>query len=169
LESAKEQREHDLVLKAIKENLEPFTALITHPETPDVRQLRDVQHLQTILSAQLHRPTHICHLIDALHPTPAIAGLPREEVLPWLAEHEANDRGWYSGTVGWLDGGGNGHFVVSIRSALIDKHEVMAYAGSGLVSGSQAESEWQETTTKLQSIATALVIGPSPSRPEVQP
>ena len=168
-ESVKEQHEHELVLATIKENLAPFTAAISHSEQPTVHQLRDVQHLQTVLSAQLHQPTHICHLIDALHPTPAIAGLPRDEVLPWLAEHEANDRGWYAGTVGWLDGSGNGHFVVSIRSALVGEEQVTAYAGSGLVSGSQAESEWQETTTKLQSIATALVIGPTTQPPQVQP
>lgn len=57
-------------------------------------------------------------LQEALHPTPAVCGRPREAAADVLAEQEAFDRGFYAGPFGWVSAGG-AEFAVAIRSALV--------------------------------------------------
>ncbi len=91
-----------------------------------------------------------------LHPTPAVGGFPREEAVRLIREHEGLDRGWYAGPVGWVDGRGEGEFVVGIRSALVQGNMATLYAGCGIVRDSDPESEYRESVLKLQPMLSAL-------------
>ena len=46
---------------------------------------------------------HIGDLLQELHPTPAVCGLPKEEAFRFIPDNEGYDRSYYSGFTGWLD------------------------------------------------------------------
>ena len=67
-----------------------------------------------------------------------------------------NDRGWFGGPIGWFDQSGIGECGVAIRSALIDDKEAVAFSGAGIVEGSDARAEWQETDDKFNTILSVI-------------
>ena len=76
--------------------------------------------------------------------------------LAWIEANEGFDRGRYAGTVGWVDGRGNGTFAVSIRGADIDGTVARLVAGNGIVADSDPDAELAETQNKLQAMLGAL-------------
>jgi len=111
--------------------------------------------------------------LQALHPTPAVCGRPRDQALGYLDAHERFDRGLYSGPFGWISGAG-AEFVVAIRSALVQpdavspatgsgpspsapRHDVHLYAGVGVVLGSDPAEEWQELELKTRQYRQLLL------------
>ena len=97
-------------------------------------------------------------MVEALHPTPAVGGFPGAEAAAWLDREEPCGRGWYASPVGWFDGYGNGQFAVAIRSALIEGERAWAYAGAGVVRGSEPAAELAETRVKLGVMREALGV-----------
>ena len=66
------------------------------------------------------------------------------------------ERGLYAGPIGWVDHRGGGEFFVGLRSALIDGHTATAYAGAGIVAGSEPDKEFAETELKFKALIEAL-------------
>lgn len=155
LTSPKDAREHALVVDAIAEALRPYVDLDAIPETPVVRELPNVLHMQTPIAGQLTRQAHVLTLAEALHPTPAVGGVPRQEAVSWIAEQEAA-RGWYASPVGSFAADGDGEFFVALRCGVVRGTRADAYAGGGIVAGSNAEAEFRETELKLAPFVDAL-------------
>lgn len=152
----KERREHDLVIGAIVESLQPSCARFPTIDPTQVRSLRNVHHLWTPIRGELATDQHVLALLLALHPTPAVCGLPASAAARFLSTHEHFDRGYYAAPVGHFDGHGNGEFWVAIRSALVCGQRAWLYAGAGVVVGSSPESEYRETAVKLAAMRAAL-------------
>ena len=163
MESTKDQTEHALVVAAIVDALSPHVSQVTLPEVPDLVCHPDVQHLRTGISARLKEESTLFDLVAALHPTPAVGGLPREQAMDWLNANEALDRGWYAGPIGWITASGEGEFVVAIRSVLMAPNTAAAFAGCGLIADSVPEDEWEESQLKLQTVRQGLAVEPRAS------
>ncbi len=160
LASAKDAAEHAIVVRRLVEVLADCCGQVQAPAAPQIVATRSVQHLATPITARrTTRGPSLLELVGRLHPTPAVAGAPAAEALRWLAATEGLDRGWYSGPVGWIDAEGNGEFVVALRSALLRGREAHAYAGAGIVAGSDPEAEYAETDCKLRSVLGPLLWG----------
>jgi menaquinone-specific isochorismate synthase len=155
LDDEKNVHEHELVGETIREQLAPFASSITAGER-SVRRLETVQHLFTPITATLDRDTHVLDLVEALHPTPAVGGLPPERALATIRETEPFDRGWYAAPVGWVDAAGNGTFAVAIRSALARDTSTTLFAGVGVVADSDPDREWDEVQLKYRPILDEL-------------
>jgi menaquinone-specific isochorismate synthase len=153
--SEKDCREQAHVVRGITA---AFARLGIEPtaESASVRALRHVQHLVTPITARRPPSLHVLDLVEALHPTPAVGGVPCERALAFLEELEPGGRGPYAGPFGWLDARGRGTFVVGIRSALFQKQQVDVFAGGGIVRGSDPERELRETDWKLRGLFGAL-------------
>jgi salicylate biosynthesis isochorismate synthase len=160
LASDKDQREHALVVDGIRAALAPFCDDIDAPAAPRVRTLRAVHHLWTPITASLRAPTHVLDLVGAVHPTPAVCGLPRESARGWIATHEPVPRGWYASPVGWFDAAGEGQFSVAIRSALVKGTDAWLFAGCGIVEGSDPALEYEETGVKQTTMLATLGVSP---------
>lgn len=157
-ERKKDQAEHAVVVRALREALAPLCAELAIDESPRVRRLAHLQHLQSRARGRL-RPglaQPLLALAARLHPTPAVAGAPRAAALAWLRRHEGLERGWYAGGVGWLDLAGEGELAVALRSAWLRGGEARLYAGAGIVAGSDPEAELRETRLKLEPALRAL-------------
>jgi menaquinone-specific isochorismate synthase len=124
---------------------------------PVLRGLANVQHLHTPVSAALPAGVRLLDALAQLHPTPAVGGSPREAARTQIRALEAFPRGLYGGALGWVDHRGGGEFLVGIRSALIDGVRARAYAGAGIVAGSEPEKEFAETELKFHALLDALL------------
>jgi isochorismate synthase len=157
-ESAKNRHEHRLVVDAIRDVLAPLcTDLAVDPE-PQLHHTDALWHLSTRVTGTLRETsTTALDLALALHPTPAVGGLPTDAAAALITELEG-DRGFYAGATGWCDGNGDGRWVVSIRCAQLsaDRHSATAHSGGGIVAASDPDDELDETTTKFRTIMTGL-------------
>ena len=153
--SAKDLREHSTVVKSISDSLQKLCADLYWDPSPSVLQLPNLQHLATSFSGNLKSDGNLFDLIQTLHPTPAVGGTPREKALALIRKLEG-DRGWYAGPVGWIDHRGNGQSSVAIRSAITKGNYATLFAGSGIVAGSDANLEEQETELKFKPLLKAL-------------
>jgi isochorismate synthase len=152
----KELREHAVVAKAIREALSPACKSVNAPAGPATYRAANVQHLHTPFRATAKPGHDIFDFVERLHPTPATGGYPRAAALEILERCEGFDRGWYAGPTGWVDAAGNGEFAVALRCALISGAQATLYAGCGIVAGSDAGREYEETALKLQAMQWAL-------------
>ncbi len=150
--SAKERREHRIVVDAIRDALAPLAFDVDVPETPALVRLPEAHHLHTPVRARLAPAGRdLLRVASRLHPTPAVCGAPRESACRQLTIEEP-DRGWYGGAVGWISGDGDGELAVALRAALLDGDAAHVWAGAGIVEGSSAEREFDETERKMTSI-----------------
>ncbi len=148
--SGKDLEEQSLVVRGILEALSPLSVSVTAAEWPAVREARGLAHLSTDVTAELRPGVTPMELIEALHPTPAVGGLPRPEALSFIREAERAPRGLFAAPVGWISPDGDACLAVAIRSALLTGNSARVYAGAGIVAASDAPSEWEETTAKLR-------------------
>ncbi len=153
--SAKEQMEHRDVSGYVALTLSQFCPAINRAETEGLLKLEHVQHMITSFQGQLHADASALELLQALHPTPAVAGLPKNEAMDYLSRAEGWNRGWFAGSVGWYQKDA-GDFAIAIRSALVGSDAVRVFAGAGIVPGSCAEHEWDETEAKMSNFTGLL-------------
>ena len=153
--SAKDRDEHDLVVRSVQERMLPVLDRMEVLDR-DLLRLSNIQHLCTPIRGETREDAGLMDIIDRLHPTPAVGGLPVRDALEFIASAEPVSRGWYAGPVGWFDGEGDGEFAVALRSAVSDGVRTRLYAGAGIVAGSDPDREWREIELKFQPMMEAL-------------
>ncbi|MCO8245076.1 MULTISPECIES: isochorismate synthase [unclassified Haladaptatus] len=154
-DSEKVREEHELVAETIRERLEPLASSVSVGERR-LKRLSTIQHLQTPISADIGDGEHVLSVVEALHPTPAVGGLPLEDAMRTIRETEGFDRGWYASPVGWFDADGDGEFAVGLRSGVAANDRVTLFAGNGIVADSEPEAEWDEVQLKFLPILNEL-------------
>lgn len=152
----KNRREHDYVVRFIREVFARNCYDVVIPYEPEIRSFRYVHHLCTPARARVMEGRSLLSLAAQLHPTPALSGAPVGEALMTLRDIEAYNRGFFGGAVGYVDGKGDGEFSVAIRSGVFDGEQGWVYAGCGVVEGSDACSEFEEIDLKLKTILSAF-------------
>ncbi|HEY2422299.1 MAG TPA: isochorismate synthase [Neobacillus sp.] len=148
--------EHGFVVEMIKEALAESCDELILSDKPQLMKKRDIQHLYTPVTGKCHQDTSLLLLVERLHPTPALGGLPKKEAVEKIRQVEGLDRGYYGGPLGWVDYNWNGEFAVSIRSGLIQGNEASLFSGCGVVADSNSESEYLETGLKFRPMLRAL-------------
>jgi isochorismate synthase len=155
LASDKERREHSLVVDAICRELGESAP--ANLPSPRLRRLATLQHLETEIRAVVPPGTSVLDWAARLHPTPALGGAPRDRARRLIHDLEGDNRGLYGGAVGWVDRPGDGDLCVAIRSMLLRGKTVTAFAGAGIVQGSDPAREADEVRSKLRVTLQALV------------
>ncbi len=151
----KDVREHRFAADSAIEVLRGL-APDTRASEPFPLRLPNLWHLATDITGTLGGSSTL-DVLAALHPTAAVAGTPRAAALSIIRELERVDRGRYAGPVGWVDAEGGGEWVIALRGAEIDATgRIRAFAGAGVVAGSDPHDELTETAVKLRPITDAL-------------
>ncbi|MFM7086553.1 MAG: isochorismate synthase MenF [Cyanobium sp.] len=148
LHSVKDRHEHELVVEAITAVLQQLGLRPRRPRHPRLARHGALIHLHTPITAALNGQPPLA-LAAALHPTPAVAGLPRRQAMAWLRSLEPFERGHYAAPIGWIDSAGDLDLRVAIRSGILRGDRLELTAGAGLVRGSMPERELQEVGLKL--------------------
>ncbi len=149
--SEKNREEQQYVASYIADTLQDYADGVQMSEPYTVRAAR-LYHLRTDFRFRLRDEERVGDLLNALHPTPAVCGIPKEEARRFILENEHAGRGYYSGFCGPLMSGGATHLFVSLRCMRILHTEYRLYAGGGLLRESEEEQEWKETEGKLQAM-----------------
>jgi len=145
------------IVDGIRASLRPYVRNFQAAALPALKSQGRLRHLHTPVSADLLAQVEPTLAARALHPTPAVAGSPARTAVDWLAEREGFVRGWYAGAVG-VRGDGSLHLAVAIRSALVHGRTARVFVGAGVVPGSLAEREWEETELKASVMLRALGV-----------
>ena len=155
LASSKARKEHQFVVDDIVAALKPVCRALEVPSWPRLLKLPTLQHLWSPIQGKVCSGVSVLQLIDRLHPTPAVGGVPRDSALSWLAE-AGESRGWYTGALGWLCPDGSGEATVVLRCAVLRGRTAELYAGAGIVADSDPRMELAETELKFQTMLDAL-------------
>lgn len=173
----KEQEEQQLVTDSIVENLTP---LVSDLQVSDVQTHKagTLLHLKTTIRATINESQVLLEsVVKALHPTPAVCGLPKKEANNFIVENEGYNRTYYTGFLGELNLKTekkrattrrntenlaysaikkHTHLFVNLRCMEVDAQGAQLYVGGGVTSSSDPELEWEETMHKLSTIAHVL-------------
>jgi len=154
--STKDLDEHGFAVRSVVESLAPFTSHLTTSDGPFTLKLPNLWHLATDIAAALTQGSTSLDLVQALHPTAAVAGTPTLQAVKLIDALEPFDRGRYAGPVGWIGADGDGEWAIALRCAQVSGDRITAYAGGGIVADSVAETELNETLMKFRPIIDAL-------------
>lgn len=157
MDSEKDHREHALVVESILDVLSPWCRSLSVPEGTSLTSTRSMWHLGTrILGRLKDAQTSVAVLAAALHPTPAVCGVPLARANALIRQLEPFARDFYAGAVGWCEARGDGAWYVAIRCAEISGAQARLYAGAGIVPGSDPMAEAAETGAKFGAFLAAL-------------
>jgi len=153
--SAKDLKEHSIVHQQLISDMNALCSNISIEQERQELELREMTHLMSSFSCILRDDVSDADIMARLHPTAAVCGESRDRAMSLLRDLEPFERGWYSGSVGWISKG-RAEFAVAIRSALINGSTISLFAGAGVVEGSDPDLEWDETTRKMDQFVKLL-------------
>ncbi len=151
--------EHAPVVTAIRHALRPFCSSLRTDRAPGRMALNNLAHFYTAIHGRVRRGVRPLQLVDSLHPTPAVGGMPRAAALEWMGETERRMRGWYTGGFGWLGDNRQADLSVLLRCARISGDRAILYAGAGITRVSDPQKELRETELKFDPMLHALTGG----------
>ncbi|MCU1576340.1 MAG: Isochorismate synthase [Leifsonia sp.] len=155
--SHKDQDEHAFAVQSVLGALRPHSPDLATSELPFTLKLPNLWHLATDVAGNLNDGSTSLDLIDALHPTAAVAGAPTADAIDLIDELEPFDRGRYAGPVGWVGADGDGEWAIALRCAQVSPNgNLTAYAGCGIVADSDPDRELAETKMKFRPIVEAF-------------
>ena len=148
LSSQKNIGEHQHVVDFISNQLATICTHVDVDQNRSLIELKFLLHLIMHFEGELNSGFDWLNAISALHPTPAVGGVPSNAALDFINQHEPFDRGWYAGPMGTITKS-EAHIVVAIRSGDVIDNQVILAAGAGIVADSDADSEWDELNAKI--------------------
>ena len=157
--SSKDLEEHEYAVRSVADSLAPFCSSTNVPDAPFVLHLSNVMHLATDVTGAIkegHKVVDIFAILAKLHPSAAVCGTPTEKAAQLIRNLEEINRGRYAGPIGWVDAKGDGEQGIALRCGFINGAKVHAYAGCGIVAGSDADHEVAESQAKFLPIINAL-------------
>ncbi len=143
----KEKEEQQIVANFIYSQIKDM-----NPEIGDTftKRAGNLLHICTKITGELTSKIRLEHLINKLHPTPAICGLPKEKAKDFIMENENYNREFYSGFLGEINIANNTNLYVNLRCIQIKNQKAILYIGGGITRDSNPENEWKETVAKSE-------------------
>ena len=150
------RKEHNIVVNHFIQRIKSISKEKIIISDPMIIELENIYHLLTKLQIKIKHLNHL-NILESLHPSPALSGYPVDEAIEWIRKYETFHRGWYSGTIGYIDNN-QSHFYAALRCAnfLSNKQTIMAYAGNGIVENSNADFEIKELKSKFKVIKNSI-------------
>ena len=153
--STKNIKEQRCVETYITECVEQFSDDFS-VDGPYTVRAGDLVHLRSDIRFSLNNSEHLGDLINALHPTPAVCGMPKAATRDFILQNESGERSYYSGFTGLIDPTGDTRLFVTLRCMQIkggtESAAYRLYAGGGLLKDSECQSEWEETEAKMNTM-----------------
>lgn len=151
----KDRAEQSVVTEFVRESLSPLCVHIAVSPLSK-RRADDLEHVYCEIQGVLHDDVTDDDLLDALHPTPAVCGSPRDAAAQLIEKLEPLPRELYSGVLGFS----NGHHttaIVALRCAAISGQRAVLFGGAGIVADSDADREYDECGWKMEIMRRALL------------
>ncbi|RED23575.1 isochorismate synthase [Flavobacterium cutihirudinis] len=158
----KEKDEQQFVTDFIVKRLREFTASVVVSE-PYSLKAGSIWHIKTDISGVLKGNSTLEEVVDTLHPTPAVCGLPKKKSKAFILENEKYERTFYTGFLGELNSSFSGEnsssdLFVNLRCMQIQENKAILYMGCGITKESIPEKEWEESVNKSMTMKRVLKI-----------
>ena len=174
--TAKELEEQKIVTDFLAQQISPYTINTKISEVETIRA-GNLWHLKTRLISRVNSKSNLKSIIEALHPTPAVCGFPKEKAKAFILQHENYNREYYTGFLGELNlkqmttrntnrrniennaysvVKTQSNFYVNLRCIQINDNMATLYVGGGITKASVAENEWNETQNKAKTMGNIL-------------
>jgi len=155
--TAKEVLEQEYVTRYIHDVLREFNVKDYRVSSPYVKKAGNLLHLRTDFTLGLEKITQrLWEFVDAMHPTPAVAGQPKEDAITFIKQLEPHDRDYYTGFMGPVNRESGTDLFVNLRCMKITPSYISLYVGGGITLESDPEEEWDETRWKAESLLKIL-------------
>lgn len=151
---SKEINEQKMVTNFIESILKKYSRYIKISSTSEY-YYNNLKHLVTNFSVFIN-PTQYEKLVNELHPTPAVCGVPQKQTLEFIQKIEPHRRELYCGKIK-LNLFHENIYFVNIRCLKLFQMYFDVFVGGGITSHSIPEDEWNETEMKAKSIVENLV------------
>ena len=162
----KETVEQDMVSAYVRGFF--WDAGVTHvvESGPQTIAAGSVVHLQTLFRVELPEAERLAlanRVLDELHPTSAVCGMPKHQALAFILAHEGYDRSFYSGFLGPVHIQGESSLYVNLRCMQLGENAAHLYVGAGITADSQPQAEWRETELKAETMLAVLEPASAPA------
>ncbi len=155
--TVKEVLEQEYVTRYIHDVLHSFGIRDYRVSSPYVKKAGNLVHLRTDFSLDYKRINgKLWELVEALHPTPAVAGQPKDDAIRFIKELEPHDREYYTGFLGPVSGDSKIDLFVNLRCMKITPDYLSLFVGGGITLDSDPADEWDETRLKAESLLKIL-------------
>lgn len=156
----KEIEEQALVSRYIINNFKKIRLREFEEHGPKTVVAGNLMHLKTEFSVDM-KATNFPQLgsvmLNLLHPTSAVCGMPLEPSLEFLQQHEGYDREFYSGYLGPVNMNDSINIFVNLRCMQLFEGQAIMYAGAGVTVDSVPEHEWEETEMKFNTLLNVIL------------
>jgi isochorismate synthase len=156
--TVKEVLEQEYVTRYIHDVLRAFKVMDYRVSSPYVKKAGNLVHLRTDFLLDFNKLAQgLWDFVDAMHPTPAVAGQPKEDAIQFIKNLEPHDRDYYTGflgPVGQVEG--EVDLFVNLRCLKITPSYLSLYVGGGITLDSDPADEWNETRWKAESLLKIL-------------
>ncbi len=172
----KEIEEQQIVTDYITNQIEPYA---NHINVSDIETVKagNLLHLKTRIISRIESTSNLKSIIEALHPTPAVCGFPKQDAKDFILENENYNREYYTGFLGELNLKQSksrntnrrnvennayavvktqSNFYVNLRCMQLKENKAIVYVGGGITKDSNPEQEWEETVNKTKTIGNVL-------------
>jgi isochorismate synthase len=119
----------------------------------------NLAHLQSLISGELTSDFSALELMESLHPTPAVCGLPKANAIDFITKNEGYDRKYYTGFLGEFEMNNQTDLFVNLRCLEVEDKSTSIYVGCGITKDSIPEKEFIETENKSMTMRNILVFG----------
>lgn len=155
--SSKEIEEQGIVTNFIEQTLRSLHIADITKLGPENYRAANLIHLKTAFEfPQAHIQNRFSDLLKALHPTPSVGGLPKDEARNFILTNEQHDRGYYTGFFGPVNINEKSAVYVNLRCLQLFDNNFVLYSGAGITSSSVAEKEWEETDNKMLTLMNVM-------------
>ena len=151
----KELEEQQLVVDSILESLKEVAKSVDKNKTI-TQKAGSLVHLKTEIKGEIKTKNNIKVLLEILHPTSAVCGIPKEKSKEYILKEEGYNRKYYTGILGEFNTSDTTDLFVNLRCLEIENNIAKIYVGGGVTKLSNAEKEWEETLNKLQTMKKVL-------------
>lgn len=172
----KEIEEQQIVTDYIAHQIEPFSKPINISDVETIRA-GSLLHLKSRITGLINDTAELKSIIQALHPTPAVCGFPKQDAKDFILKNENYNREFYTGFLGELNlkhaktrnknrrniennaytvVKKQSNFYVNLRCMQLKDHKALIYVGGGITKDSVAKKEWEETINKTKTIGNVL-------------
>ncbi|NDP26387.1 MAG: chorismate-binding protein [Flavobacterium sp.] len=153
----KEQEEQQFVTDYIVEKVKTVASEILVSKPYNLKA-GSIWHIKTEISGTLNSSSSLQEVIQLLHPTPAVCGLPKEQAKEFIIENENYSRTFYTGFLGELNIKNQTDLFVNLRCMEIDDTQAHLFIGCGITKDSIPEKEWEESVNKSATMKKVLFV-----------
>ncbi|HEC44348.1 MAG TPA: hypothetical protein ENI20_16115 [Bacteroides sp.] len=155
--TVKEVLEQEYVTRYIHDVLRRFDIRDYRVSSPYVRKAGNLVHLCTDFSFEFEAiGKRLWDFVNAMHPTPAVAGHPKDDAIDYIKKLEPHDRDYYTGFLGPVISNDTIDLFVNLRCLKINPNYLSLFIGGGIVLDSNPADEWNETLWKAEGLLWVL-------------